>query len=84
MSTGLTREQSNARREDLAWMADTGECLSGALRRLNITRAVLEKWCHLNDCFDLYRRLAAREHVDQKRIRMHDNRIYTHARRTAA
>lgn len=38
--------QRNANRlEDVRWMAETGESLTGAARRLGITRDALEQWC---------------------------------------
>lgn len=84
MSGSLTKEQRRARVEDLQWMAETGESLTGACTRLRLTREALEKWCRGNGCLEVYHRLAAREHVDIDRVRKHDNRIYTRARSTAA
>lgn len=33
-----------ARLEDVQWMAETGECLSGAARRLGLAPDVLDRW----------------------------------------
>lgn len=38
-----------ARLEDCRWMAETGECLDGAARRLSLKRKTLEKWLENND-----------------------------------
>lgn len=38
-----------ARAEDIRWFVETGESLSGAARRLGISRAGVEKWCALHD-----------------------------------
>jgi hypothetical protein len=78
----LTNEERHARLEDLQFMVDTGETLTGACHRLGLNKEALDKWCRGNDCLNLYQRLQAREHVDQERIRKHDNRL--NLRRTAA
>lgn len=52
-----------ARREDVAWMAAGGEGLTGAARRLGITRTALEKWCALH-APDLLAQLRAHEPTD--------------------
>lgn len=44
MSRNLTPAETAARLEDVRWMAETGECLDGAARRLGMTRKALEKW----------------------------------------
>jgi hypothetical protein len=63
MSTaGWTRVASQYRHEDLLWMADTGECASGAAQRLGLSVKVLEKWCRRHD-IELWNRLAAAEPV---------------------
>lgn len=51
------------RLEDLEWMAETGECLTGAARRLQLTPAGVEKFCQRQGRLDLFRTLAARETV---------------------
>lgn len=53
----------NDRIEDLTWLAETGECLTGAARRLGLTVPALEQWArrHANDA---YLRLRAREPHD--------------------
>ena len=40
---------SDARLEDARWMAETGECLDGAARRLGLTRNTLEKFLYRHD-----------------------------------
>jgi transposase-like protein len=50
-----------ARREDVAWMAATGESLSGAARRLGITASGLEKWCEKHGRVDDLNVLRSRE-----------------------
>lgn len=40
------RAQRNTERlEDVQWMADNGECLSGAATRLGLTTEALRQWC---------------------------------------
>lgn len=39
----------DARREDLAWMAETGETFAGAAKRLGVTTDALGKWCERHD-----------------------------------
>lgn len=40
------REQRNADRlEDVSWLAETGESLSGAAARLGLTNEALRQWC---------------------------------------
>ena len=51
------------RHEDLAWMAATGECLSGAAARLGLKRKSLERWAKRN-APDLLARLLDREPRD--------------------
>jgi len=85
MNTGpLTAEQRQARLEDLQWLVDTGETLTGALKRLDITKSALDKWCRNHDCWHLFARLAAREHIDPERTEKNANRIHATTRRTAA
>lgn len=55
------------RAEDVRWMADTGECLSGAAARLGITPAALEVWGRRHDRESLAR-LIAREPKDHNRV----------------
>jgi hypothetical protein len=52
-----------ARAEDVRWMADSGECATGAARRLGITFAALEKWAR-RFAPDDWRQLVAREPSD--------------------
>lgn len=49
------------RDEDLALMADAGETLDGAARRLGLAPKQLWKWCRRNGHDDLYERLASRQ-----------------------
>lgn len=55
------QRQAEERAEDLAWMAETGETLTGAAKRLGIGLNALEKWCRTHGEMAVYRRLAARE-----------------------
>lgn len=45
----ITRAQSEARLEDARFMAETGECLDGAARRLGLKVNTLEKFLWNND-----------------------------------
>jgi len=69
----ITKAEAAARREDLQWLVETGEHLTGACHRLGITRDTLYAWCHSNGCLTLYQRLASRDpnlqdhHVTTKR-----------------
>lgn len=59
-----TRElhaHADARAEDLAWMAETGETVTGAAKRLGISKETLEKWCARHGHLDLFRALARHE-----------------------
>lgn len=38
----------HARAEDIRWMTQTGENLTGAARRLGLTNCGLEEWCKDN------------------------------------
>lgn len=40
-----THVDHRARAEDLRWLAETGESLSGAAARLGISPDGIEKWC---------------------------------------
>jgi hypothetical protein len=40
----MTAVDHRARAEDVRWFVETGECLTGAARRIGITRDGLEKW----------------------------------------
>lgn len=53
-----------ARAEDVRWMVDTGESLTGAARRLGITAKGLEKWCQRHGLADLAHILRGREPID--------------------
>jgi hypothetical protein len=44
---------TEARREDLAFMAEMGECLTGAAKRLGITPGTLEDWCRKHDAREI-------------------------------
>lgn len=39
---------AQARAEDIRFLAETGECLTGAARRLGLTNSGLEEWCKDN------------------------------------
>jgi hypothetical protein len=54
----------DARAEDITWFVETGENLTGAARRLGISRAGVEKWCRLHGMREEYARLCAREPFD--------------------
>jgi len=60
---GFSAEHTQARLEDLRWMAATGECASGAAKRIGTNVKNLEKWCRRHDA-DLWRRLMAQEPRD--------------------
>jgi hypothetical protein len=45
------RRRAQERAEDVRWMAETGECLTGAAKRLGTTAEALEKWLRLQ-CMD--------------------------------
>lgn len=62
-TTGWTKTVGDHRREDLRWMAETGESATGAAQRLNLTLAALEKWCRRNEV-DLWHQLLANEPTD--------------------
>jgi hypothetical protein len=68
MSRNLTAAEAAARLEDARWMAETGECLDGAARRLGISKAALERWLTANDRATLSALLA-------KQPRDHNNRV---------
>lgn len=67
MSRNLTREESVARLEDVRWMADGGECLTGASSRLHVTREALEVWLRRRDP-DTLARLIDHEPRDHNRF----------------
>lgn len=56
-----TVEAIRAAIEDAEWMADTGECLTGAARRLGRTVDGLDKLLRRHGRSDIYRTLASRE-----------------------
>jgi transposase-like protein len=56
-----------ARLEDVAWMAETGETLSGAARRLGMEAESLAVWLRRRGAFDLCRTLRGREAADEVR-----------------
>lgn len=43
---GAYERANDARREDLAWLADTGETTHGAAARIGVNRDALYAWCH--------------------------------------
>lgn len=53
--------RASARIEDLQWMVETGESLSGACTRLGLAPAALYRQLERSDRLDLWQRLAARE-----------------------
>lgn len=53
-------QQAAERREDLAWMAATGETTEGAAARLGITADALERWC-LKHAHQTWRALRAND-----------------------
>lgn len=55
------RVRAAQRLEDVCWMTETGECLSGAARRLGMSEDALEKWLRDNGRRDLSATLRARE-----------------------
>lgn len=57
----MSRTSVAARIEDLQWMADTGESLTGAAHRLAISTDALEKFCERHHVTHLARRLRARD-----------------------
>jgi hypothetical protein len=56
----MTAVDHRARAEDVRWFVETGECLTGAARRLGITPQGLDKWC---------RRMAMLPELDTLRCR---------------
>lgn len=48
----LTAEERDARLEDARWMAETGECLDGAARRLGLLPESLAKFLDNNNASD--------------------------------
>lgn len=67
MSHRPTRDELAGRLEDVRWMAETGECLDGAARRLGLTRNTLEKWLARSDA-DALRLLVSRQPRDHNRF----------------
>lgn len=59
----------SARLDDLAWMAATGECASGAAARLGTTTDALEQWCKRHGLTPEWQRLNAREPRDWNRAK---------------
>jgi hypothetical protein len=68
------QQSAEARAEDLAWMADTGETVTGAAKRLGISVETLEKWCARHGQMAVYRRLASHEDVPTWRPSSYDRR----------
>lgn len=71
MSRNLTPDETAARLEDVRWMAETGECLDGAARRLGLTRNTLEKWL-VRNAPDVLPALIARQPRDHNRFVIDD------------
>lgn len=81
----LTIAEHKARREDVTWMAESGETLEGAAKRLGLSRGGLAKWLDSVDLSHLKEQMAAREfHEANGNPAKHHNRIYARPRRTAA
>lgn len=59
--------EGEARLEDVRWMAETGECLDGAARRLGLSRGTLERFLERNDRACLAT-LLARQPRDHNRV----------------
>lgn len=57
-----------ARAEDIRWLAETGESLTGAARRLGITPTGLEKYCQRHGLDDAARRMRSREPHDHNAL----------------
>lgn len=55
--------RNKARREDVAWFAETGENLTGAATRLGITAEALRCWCRRH-CPEVGQQLAERDPRD--------------------
>lgn len=53
--------QQQERREDIEWMAETGETFSGVAKRLGISIAALDRWLRHNDLLHIHRTLLARD-----------------------
>lgn len=76
------------RGEDIEWLAETGECASGAAQRLGLTYDALEKWASKHTPA-AWQRLLAREPRDHNRNRHTDDGLtglykYTDRGRTRA
>lgn len=52
-----------ARAEDVRWMVETGENLTGAAKRLGISTDGVEKWCVLHGMHPELERLRSREPI---------------------
>lgn len=63
----VAKVNHDERAEDVRWMAETGECLSGAAARLGMTTDALEVWGRRHDRASLAL-LIAREPKDHNRI----------------
>lgn len=59
--TNWTSHRTRAQREDAAFMAHHGECLTGAAHRLGVTLTALEKTLLRADDLDIYRELLTHE-----------------------
>lgn len=62
-NTARAEAQRAARLEDITWLVETGESLTGAARRIGIGRESLRTWCH-RWAPELGRTLADREPRD--------------------
>lgn len=67
--------QTEARLEDVRWMAETGECLDGAARRLGLSVNTLERFLWRNDAACL-RLLLSRQPRDHNRVAVDDVNVY--------
>lgn len=56
-----------ARREDIRWMAETGESLTGAAQRLGLTHTALDKFCRRQGLYDELHRMLARDPRDHNK-----------------
>lgn len=52
------------RTEDVRWMVETGECLSGAAQRLGLTVNALDKWLRVHGLRDELATLASRQPLE--------------------
>lgn len=55
------RRRAQERAEDVRWMAETGECLTGAAKRIGLARGTLERWLRDHGMRDTLAALQSRE-----------------------